>query len=155
MKYLIIYTCTITNVVNSHGHVLIYSQTDAGWEEYFDYIFPDDEGTKPNLKLLAMAKQWKQTESSDSEESSDESDDSDRDVDTTEVNPAHRSDDTEAKRRKIDDSDPGVSSPGGSKGPVPPPGMKNIDADDDSTSSESESSSSESESSSSDSDDRS
>ena len=31
----------------------------GGWEEYFDYIFPEDEGAKPNLKLLAMAKMWK------------------------------------------------------------------------------------------------
>lgn len=38
-------------------------QTDAGWEEYYDYIFPDDESAQPNLKLLAMAKMWKkQTE---------------------------------------------------------------------------------------------
>jgi len=35
------------------------SQTDAGWEEYYDYIFPDDESAQPNLKLLAMAKMWK------------------------------------------------------------------------------------------------
>merc|ERR1712029_340010 len=34
-------------------------EVDAGWEEYFDYIFPEDEGAKPNLKLLAMAKMWK------------------------------------------------------------------------------------------------
>jgi crooked neck len=32
----------------------------GGWEEYFDYVFPDDEEEKPNLKLLAMAHQWKQ-----------------------------------------------------------------------------------------------
>jgi crooked neck len=31
-----------------------------GWEEYYDYIFPDDETEKPSLKLLAMAHQWKQ-----------------------------------------------------------------------------------------------
>jgi crooked neck len=31
----------------------------GGWEEYFDYIFPEDESAKPNLKLLAMAKMWK------------------------------------------------------------------------------------------------
>merc|ERR1711973_458248 len=31
----------------------------GGWEEYFDSIFPEDEGAKPNLKLLAMAKMWK------------------------------------------------------------------------------------------------
>lgn len=33
---------------------------DAGWEEYFDYIYPDDEAAAPNLKLLEMAKKWKQ-----------------------------------------------------------------------------------------------
>lgn len=35
------------------------TQVDAGWEEYYDYIFPEDEAAQPNLKLLAMAKQWK------------------------------------------------------------------------------------------------
>jgi crooked neck len=29
-----------------------------GWEEVFDYIFPEDEMAKPNLKLLAAAKNW-------------------------------------------------------------------------------------------------
>ena len=33
--------------------------SDAVWEEYFDYIFPEDEASKPNLKLFAMAKAWK------------------------------------------------------------------------------------------------
>merc|ERR1712226_1066876 len=32
---------------------------DGQCEEYFDYIFPEDEGAKPNLKLLAMAKMWR------------------------------------------------------------------------------------------------
>ncbi|KAJ3090637.1 Crooked neck-like protein 1 [Quaeritorhiza haematococci] len=31
----------------------------AAWEEYYDYIFPDDETDRPNFKLLAMAHQWK------------------------------------------------------------------------------------------------
>ena len=35
-------------------------QTEEGWEEFFDYIFPEDETDKPNLKLLANAKLWKQ-----------------------------------------------------------------------------------------------
>lgn len=39
---------------------LTSSQSDAGWEEYYDYIFPADEANAPNLKLLAMAKMWKQ-----------------------------------------------------------------------------------------------
>jgi len=33
--------------------------TDAGWEEYFDYIFPDEENKNNNLKILEMAKNWK------------------------------------------------------------------------------------------------
>ncbi|XP_011416206.3 crooked neck-like protein 1 [Crassostrea angulata] len=36
--------------------------SDAGWEEYYDYIFPDEEAAQPNLKLLAMAKKWKQVQ---------------------------------------------------------------------------------------------
>jgi len=34
----------------------------GGWEEYFDYIFPEDEaasGAGRNLKLLQMAQKWK------------------------------------------------------------------------------------------------
>ncbi|GLH13058.1 Protein crooked neck [Gryllus bimaculatus] len=34
-------------------------RSEEGWEEFFDYIFPEDEATKPNLKLLEMAKAWK------------------------------------------------------------------------------------------------
>merc|ERR1712066_323346 len=37
----------------------------GGWEEYFDYIFPEDQGAKPNLKLLAMAKMWKKQKEED------------------------------------------------------------------------------------------
>lgn len=33
--------------------------TEQGWEEVFDYIFPEDEASKPNLKILAAAKNWK------------------------------------------------------------------------------------------------
>jgi crooked neck len=28
------------------------------WEEYFDYIFPDDQEQSRNLKLLQMAQAW-------------------------------------------------------------------------------------------------
>jgi len=31
----------------------------TGWEEYYDYLFPSDESAKPHLKLLEMAKKWK------------------------------------------------------------------------------------------------
>ncbi|KAK3093532.1 hypothetical protein FSP39_016867 [Pinctada imbricata] len=42
--------------------------SDAGWEEYYDYIFPDEEAAQPNLKLLAIAKKWKQTQEEQEED---------------------------------------------------------------------------------------
>ena len=51
----------------------------SGWEEYYDYIFPDNEEEKPNFKLLALAHQWKmkaaQMEDEESEEEEDDDDD--------------------------------------------------------------------------------
>ena len=47
--------------------------SDAGWEEHWDYVFPDDDVNAPNLKLLQMAKKWK--------EAKDDEDDSDTDED--------------------------------------------------------------------------
>jgi tetratricopeptide (TPR) repeat protein len=31
---------------------------DEGWEEYYDYIFPEDEDTKKNFKILGHALKW-------------------------------------------------------------------------------------------------
>ncbi|XP_060773996.1 crooked neck-like protein 1 isoform X2 [Neoarius graeffei] len=42
--------------------------SDAGWEEYYDYIFPEDAANQPNLKLLAMAKMWKKQQDQPQEE---------------------------------------------------------------------------------------
>jgi crooked neck len=33
---------------------------DGGWEEYVDYIYPDDEVSKPGMKILEFAMKWKQ-----------------------------------------------------------------------------------------------
>ncbi|KAE8601163.1 hypothetical protein XENTR_v10013561 [Xenopus tropicalis] len=52
--------------------------SDAGWEEYYDYIFPEDAANQPNLKLLAMAKLWKKQQKE--EEQTDEPD-PDKDID--------------------------------------------------------------------------
>lgn len=41
--------------------------SDAGWEEYYDYIFPEDSANQPNLKLLAMAKMWKKQKQQEEE----------------------------------------------------------------------------------------
>lgn len=38
---------------------------EQGWEEVFDYIFPEDESNRPNLKLLAAAKNWKKKADTD------------------------------------------------------------------------------------------
>lgn len=37
------------------------TDTEAGWEEYYDYIFPEDEasGQKRSLKILEIAHKWK------------------------------------------------------------------------------------------------
>lgn len=34
--------------------------SDAGWEEYYDYIFPQEGPALPNLKFLEKAKAWKE-----------------------------------------------------------------------------------------------
>jgi crooked neck len=46
---------------------------DLGWEEYFDYQFPDDQdASTSNLKILEMAAAWKEQVDSDSDSSDDE-----------------------------------------------------------------------------------
>ncbi|CAG9859202.1 unnamed protein product [Phyllotreta striolata] len=42
---------------------------EQGWEEVFDYIFPEDEASRPNLKLLAAAKNWKKNTDEPDEDS--------------------------------------------------------------------------------------
>ena len=51
--------------------------SDAGWEEHWDYVFPDNDVNAPNLKLLQMAKKWK--EAMDDKDDSDTEDESDSD----------------------------------------------------------------------------
>ena len=31
---------------------------DAGWEEYYEYIFPDDQETKKEMKIISKAMKW-------------------------------------------------------------------------------------------------
>ena len=52
-------------------------QSDAGWEEYYDYIFPDETAAQPNLKLLAMAKKWKEKQAETQEADEQENIDAD------------------------------------------------------------------------------
>ena len=63
---------------------------ELGWEEYFDYHFPDDEGAaSSNLKILEMAAKWKQKQqeqgnNDEEDEESDDYDESDDDDDDDE-----------------------------------------------------------------------
>lgn len=51
---------------------------DLGWEEYFDYQFPDDQdAASSNLKILEMAAKWKKQQ----EEEDDSDDDDDDEMD--------------------------------------------------------------------------
>ena len=34
---------------------------EFGWEEYYEYIFPEDIEKQSNFKLLQMAYQWNQS----------------------------------------------------------------------------------------------
>ncbi|XP_053671949.1 protein crooked neck [Anopheles nili] len=45
--------------VKKRQKIISESGVEEGWEEVFDFIFPEDEMTRPNLKLLAAAKNWK------------------------------------------------------------------------------------------------
>ena len=33
---------------------------EIGWEEYYDYIFPDDDNQLRNIKILEKARRWKE-----------------------------------------------------------------------------------------------
>lgn len=47
--------------VKKRQKVISEDGVEEGWEEIFDYIFPEDEMSRPNLRLLAAAKMWKKS----------------------------------------------------------------------------------------------
>ena len=48
---------------------------ELGYEEYFDYTFPDEQDSAANTKILEMAAKWKQAQQMEEDSSSDEDDD--------------------------------------------------------------------------------
>ena len=58
---------------------------DAGWEEYYDYIFPDSTGSRhiqSNIRLLELAKKWsKQKEGNPAKAGSSQGDDDEENED--------------------------------------------------------------------------
>uniref|UniRef100_A0A674ES99 Crooked neck-like protein 1 n=1 Tax=Salmo trutta TaxID=8032 RepID=A0A674ES99_SALTR len=114
--------------------------SDAGWEEYYDYIFPEDAANQPNLKLLAMAKMWKRQQQEDDEEEEEEDEEEDEEEENN-----------RGVDRGKDSASPSSENPMVSE-PVPEKDSKESTYDDSDDSDESSSSSSSSGSSGSDSD---
>ena len=50
----------MTHAISVQLLLFLLTKSDAGWEETVDYVFPDDETAQPSLKLLALAKKWKE-----------------------------------------------------------------------------------------------
>ena len=78
--------------------------SDAGWEEYYDYIFPTDEVAQPNLKLLAMAKMWKMQKQIETEENS-EATSSKNAIESNEVSASEQNPDADDPNVADSDSD--------------------------------------------------
>ncbi len=53
------YNDSITVCIIIILNYLYIKQSDAGWEEFYDYIFPDEAKAQANLKLLENVKKWK------------------------------------------------------------------------------------------------
>ncbi|KAI9339058.1 hypothetical protein BDR26DRAFT_862556, partial [Obelidium mucronatum] len=76
------------------------------WEEYNDYLFPDDETERPNLKLFEMAHAWKDKLKMGMLDSDDESDDDDEEEDQDGENKeSGKEDGGSSSKRKRNSSD--------------------------------------------------
>ena len=53
---------------------MVLSAPLCRFEEYYDYIFPDEAANQPNLKILEAAYRWKRQKVVDEEEEEDEDD---------------------------------------------------------------------------------
>jgi crooked neck len=47
-------------VVSEKSGQEVAGDEEAGWEEYYDYLFPEDQqAQKKSLKILELAHKWK------------------------------------------------------------------------------------------------
>ena len=51
-------------IVCNETDFLRWEQNIVSWEEYHDYVFPEDEKAKGGLKILQMAREWKKQKTS-------------------------------------------------------------------------------------------
>jgi len=65
-------TAKLPKRIRKKRQVLADDGSNAGWEEYYDYIFPDEDNQSSTLKILDMARKWKNMkDTSDSDSDSD------------------------------------------------------------------------------------
>ncbi|KAJ3308740.1 Crooked neck-like protein 1 [Boothiomyces sp. JEL0838] len=50
----------LPKAVKKRRRVMDEAGNAEGWEEYYDYVFPEDDNDKSNVKLLEIAHQWKE-----------------------------------------------------------------------------------------------
>lgn len=81
---------------------------DAGWEEYYDYIFPQDQAAKGSFKLLEAAARWKQQREQMAKEALAVTDDRDKDR----AAGGDQSDDDRPSKVREGDSDTDLESSG-------------------------------------------
>jgi crooked neck len=103
---------------------------EGAWEEYYDYLFPDDISERPNLKLFQMAHQWKEKmkagvlddsdsdEESDSEEEEEDEEEEDSEVQVPDKGKGRAVDKDESEEEEEegdDDVEPAIGSSSNSK----------------------------------------
>ncbi len=55
------------HLCHSDPHLTQFLACQAGMEEYYDYIFPDEAAAAPNLKILEAAYKWKKQKTGDAD----------------------------------------------------------------------------------------
>ena len=59
------YVYHVLNRANARMTIFADDGAPAGQEEYYDYIFPEEQGAAPNLKILEAAYKWKRQKTGD------------------------------------------------------------------------------------------
>ncbi|TPX44548.1 hypothetical protein SeMB42_g04283 [Synchytrium endobioticum] len=70
-------------VVKKRRRVVLDDGSAGGWEEHYDFIFPEDDRDKPSFKLLSMAQQWKMQQLAAGDGNEEEDEDEDEDAGTS------------------------------------------------------------------------
>jgi len=77
--------------VKKKRQILLEDGTEAGWEEYWHYIFPDETQKSGNLKILEMAKKWKKQKLQEAKYEMETETNTNMDIDSAESDPSSSS----------------------------------------------------------------